>query len=617
MSYLILMLVAVVMMIAYRATRSNFPPVVSGWGISSLVHAFGALLILFSLWQTSFVMVGPMETGHVIKRWIGAKLPNGKIIAANGEKGPQAAILGPGLHIIPMIRVWGTVTLLPVVNIPAGYFGEITTVDGKRLPVDAVIAAPWSGTSLAPNAPRGTDNVNMLDAVTFLNSANGYKGLQASVLKPGNHRINLMLYKIRITAADGKTWYYNEKGYRTTDAKHTPTVVTEINTGYVGVIKSNMDEPWNKTCGIAEEIVEQGQIRAVLVPAGCKGVWKKPFEPGAYFFNPAVYQVTLIQTRANRWTYKGGYEACQIDLEIASDGSLKQARKCQNVTYDPDRHADKAIRVKAQGWDIPVELRVLIQVTPDQAPAVVAAVGGMEQVENRIITPAIRSIVRNIGGGYVNAPTGEFDEDGNPVVKLRPTRALDFAEYRDYLETAFEIAIKKDGRRSGIRILEVKLGEPAIPPELLVARRRTQLATQLKDAFEKERDAQNQRIETEQARAKADQQPVLVRQQIATQKSALYMEQRQNEGQADRDYLVRVAEGQEAQANVLGKDRVAQLQALKQVLAALSEKPELLTGLHLPNTVVFGGNSGEGLAAILGGTKLFGGPNKVVRAPTK
>jgi len=59
-------------------------------------------------------------------------------------------------------------------------------------------------------------------------------------------------------------------------------------------------------------------------------------------------------------------------------------------------------------------------------------------------------------------------------------------------------------------IKEVKSGDPALPPELLVSRLRQQLADQLQVTYQQEQKAQTQRIETEKARATAEQQHQLV-----------------------------------------------------------------------------------------------------------
>ena len=61
----------------------------------------------------------------------------------------------------------------------------------------------------------------------------------------------------------------------------------------------------------------------------------------------------------------------------------------------------------------------------------------------------------------------------------------------------------------------ILMDDPAIPPELLVARQRQQLADQLETTYKREQVAQETRIAVEKGRATADQQSELVRAQIA------------------------------------------------------------------------------------------------------
>ncbi len=134
-----------------------------------------------------------------------------------------------------------------------------------------------------------------------------------------------------------------------------------------------------------------------------------------------------------------------------------------------------------------------------------------------------------------------------------------------------------------------------------MARIRQQLADQLGQAYQRETEAQKQRIETEQARATANEQPRLVESQIAVQVANQREDERAALGRAERKYLEEIAQGQLAQANVLGQDRVAMLQALDKVLSTLEREPSLVTiiGKLVPNTVV-NGSGLEGAAAILG-----------------
>ena len=63
--------------------------------ITRILQVVLILAGLFGLISRSFVIVDANEVGHLKRIYLAADLPPGAIIAANGEKGPQAEILGP------------------------------------------------------------------------------------------------------------------------------------------------------------------------------------------------------------------------------------------------------------------------------------------------------------------------------------------------------------------------------------------------------------------------------------------------------------------------------------------------------------------------------------------
>ncbi len=243
-------------------------------------------------------------------------------------------------------------------------------------------------------------------------------------------------------------------------------------------------------------------------------------------------------------------------------------------------------------------MRAIVQITPENAPIVVAAVGGQAEVDKRIVVPSIRSLVRNVYGGLITVT--EPDDKGVMRPVTRSTRVLDTVENRTVLEQAILERAQTDGRRAGVDIKEIRLGESAIPPELLLARQREQLAGQLRAAYVQEQVAQEQRQKTEQARATADQQRDLVAAQISVQTARLAQDRRLAEGHAERLFLEELAAGQTAQAEVLGKDSVLRLQELKLLLDLLAAHPELVANLKLPQVYVGGSGGLEGPAAMLG-----------------
>jgi len=554
-----------------------------------LSKAGGAALMvvgLFFLASSSFVFIDANSIGHLKRIYAFEELPKGRIIALAGQKGPQARILGPGFHFIPLIRVLYDVEEMPVISVPEGFYGQITSRDGAAMP-EGMFIAPAIADDVLPK---------MLDAAYYINNG-GYRGPQETVLKPGSYRLNRYLFDIKVQ---------NRKA-------------TIIPAGHVGVVKSNVKRPGancveEKVSASGEGGEIEGALTVPLVPKGCVGIWKKPLFPGAYYLNRQAYQVTLVDTRVKTWVYKGGYTKRILELTIDDQGNIKQRERTE-VQVTPKSAADKAVFVKMEGWDIPLELRALVQIQPENAPIVVGSVGAISDIEKRILTPAIRSIVRNVAGSQINVPIK--NEDGtlkSPLeYRTRPTRVLDLIDNRDALERNIEELIKIEGRKAGVEIKEIRLGEPSLPPELLFARKREQLAQQLARAYDRETSAQIKRTEREKARSTADQQPRLVRAQIAVAVAKQREAERAALGRAERKFLEELALGQLAQAKVLGKDRVALLQGLEKILATLESKPELvkLVSRLVPHTVVGGTSNGlAGAAAIIGNAFRGREPNQ-------
>ena len=538
------------------------------------------VIALICLAATSYVHVDSDEIAVLNKIYGTTSLPTEHIVATNGEKGPQAEILTPGWHPWFLVNVVYQVENKKAVSIPSGKYGFLNAKDGIPLRPDQYLADAF---------PAGNE-LDMLDAEYFLTHG-GQRGPQTTILTPGTYRLNTYLWDITIKDA------------------------TDVAEGSVGVVKSNViaavnfgnmlaDRP--STCqqmrvstNAAGEAVasdqkkdDEGVLTAILVPVGCIGVWEKALQPGRYYVNDAAYKVTNISTRVQTWEFKGGYNRRYIDLSLDQAGNLKQTERPE-VIKKPDGAADPAVTPFVEGWLVPLELRVLAQVTPDNAPFVVAAVGGLKEIEDNIMVPTIRSIVRN-------------------VVGAQGRHVLDLADNRAALERAVEDAIRPEGLRAGIVIKEVKFGDVALPPELLVSRLRQQLADQLQVTYQQEQKAQTQRIETEKARATAEQQHQLVEAVIGVQVAEQNKNAAKLRGEGQKLELEEIAQGQRAQADVLGQDRVLTITLVQQLLKTIEEKPEIvsLIGKLVPQTVVSTTGQGTGLdsaAAVLGALLSNGG----------
>jgi regulator of protease activity HflC (stomatin/prohibitin superfamily) len=212
----------------------------------------------------------------------------------------------------------------------------------------------------------------------------------------------------------------------------------------------------------------------------------------------------------------------------------------------------------------------------------VASVGNVAAAENKVVTPALRSVVRNVCAA-------------EKVIHL-------IDENRPIVEEKIEAMVIPEGKKAGVTIKDVRLVDSVVPPELLVVRMREQLAAQLQLTFKSEKDAQDQRIETEKSRATADQQPELVKAEIRVKIAEKNKLAEKLKGEGEKLKLMEIAKGQKAQVKVLGEEKVMELAVLEKVLNAAVDNPNIV---KIPKILVSGpGGSLEGAAAILGASNI-------------
>ena len=582
-----------------RVTKVPALASLANWGIRALF----SLIAVGCVVGTSFITVGDDEIAQMKRIYFATDLPAGRIIGVGAQKGKKAETIGPGFHFILGLNVLNDVEKVKMIVVKPGHYRTLSARDGKPLPAGVTYA------------PGFQDQLTQyLDAENFLAKNEGveigYKGPQTTVLPPGTWRVNTYLWDVS-----------NDK------------VARDIEQGFVGVIKSNAKTAVNfgaaMTAAFPEscEDVQPAEGRSAdalsspLKPVGCVGIWDKVLPPGKYYVNEDVFAVTPVDTRVQAWEYKGGYLSRAEDLSVDAKGEITQTARQEQVDK-PEGAADEAIGIKIDGYTIHQSLRVLVQVTPRNAPYIVASVGGMAEVEDRIITPAVQSAVRDLSGSFItvteaiiDSETGKpkLDADGNAETResRRPVAPLDLIERRDVLQAEAEKKIKPEGEKAGVTIKEVRFLQPDLPPEVLIPRKRQQLAFEMIETLKKEQQAQQERIAKANAEATAEQQPKLVAAQQAVKIANEYEKEREARGRADRNYLEQVAAGQEAQANVLGVDIVARLKMLELIL----ENPAALEhlGKTVPQIVVMSGEgdgaagigSLEGMAAVLAGSGVL------------
>src|SRR5918912_1555356 len=148
-----------------------------------------ALIILRVILRKFFVNVGAREIAIKERRYFGAKMPPGRVVATEGEVGIQADVLKPGLHFIkyPFERV---VRKVPLIEIGSDEMGIIEAVDGEPM---------QPGSIFAPDRAENAHN-NFQDPIAFIKRG-GVKGIQLRTLPPGLWPIHPYLFRVSVSKA--------------------------------------------------------------------------------------------------------------------------------------------------------------------------------------------------------------------------------------------------------------------------------------------------------------------------------------------------------------------------------------------------------------------------------
>lgn len=539
-------------------------------GFANTIYRFiavpvAALFIIIALTSPSILDVDQGHIAQFEKRIMGTSLKEGKIIATSDEMGPQDWIVREGFHIMPFVNFVYDVTIQPIQVVPAGHIGKLVAKDGLPLEDGEYFAPDWKSSvpayAKAQLARKGISaedkayyekvlnmtgdeiEANMIDATFFLKNG-GKKGPQYNVLKPGKYPLNTFLFDFAIDKA------------------------TVVNPGEVGVVTAK----YGNRCE-AQMFSETQELAAPLVDEGCIGVWKTTITTGNYYFNPHAMKVDRFPIRVQSWIYSGGYTPREVDVSIGEDGKIVQHAVENKFIPVPEGAADSAIQIKTKDkWRVYTEIRMQVQPEPKYASAIFASVGGLKEIENKGITPALQSVLRNMGERH---------------------QAKDFIEKRSLIEAEVEKLMIAEGKKYGVTIKEIRFGHVDVEPAVMTPGKITQLSKDLAKSFKEQEISYKQLIKTNETKATADQQPDLVKSKIQDQAATYQAAAREKAGIGEEKYLKALARGQEAQKAILGEDKTYQLQVIK-VMAELCEKqPEVCSNSPLIYSVGGGADQGK------------------------
>jgi len=191
------------------------------------------------------------------------------------------------------------------------------------------------------------------------------------VYGPGQYRVNPYAYKFTKIKTD-----IEQSG---TQTKHSGWV--EINTGYVGVVTNQTDNP---------------------ITGAKKGIQPFVLPPGLYPMNPREQKVDIVEI---------GYREKTIISPVKQDA---QGNPALDVSGEPEMASASGgiVFPSKDGFTIHMDFTAIWGIMPDQAPHVVEFSGNLEAVETRVVVPLIESICRNEGSklGAVDLLVGETRE---------------------------------------------------------------------------------------------------------------------------------------------------------------------------------------------------------------
>ncbi len=232
------------------------------WRLISGIAAGVVLVVLYRqvLWLCGVIIVPDDSIGVVTKKFVifGAhrRLPDGRIIALNGEAGYQADTLAPGLHV----GFWPwqyTVEIVKFFTVPPGKVGCVQACDGKPLASGRIVARQVACDSFQ-------------DARAFLQN-DGERGPQMAVVPPGTYRINSLLFTVALNDA------------------------IVIPPGKIGVVEARDGKPLLTGRVIARHVDCDSfqDSQAFMTGGGERGPQMAIIAPGTYRINPFLFSVQL------------------------------------------------------------------------------------------------------------------------------------------------------------------------------------------------------------------------------------------------------------------------------------------------------------------------------------
>ncbi len=470
------------------------------WSLIIGIPLFVLIFYKFILRVFFGVVIVPEDRiGLVTKKFVlfgKQQLPEGRIIATEGEAGFQAQTLPPGVYFGKWIWQYD-ITFQAFTVVPTGQLGLVLSKDGKELETGSVLG-------------RKVDCDSFQDAEAFLKNG-GRKGRQTAVITPGSYRINTFLFSVEftemtsipdnavgiVTTQEGKPLeegqiagriveghnkfqdvdvFMNNGGYKGLQeqvilagtyflnpwfANVEMVKMTEIPIGHVGVVISYVGAEGVDLSG-AE--FKHGNI----VSKGQKGVWAEPLGPGKYPINPYIMKVEMVPTT-------------NLVLNWAS---------ARSESHQLDKNLSTITVRSKDGFPFNLDVSQIIHIPTTEAPKVIARFGNMNNLVSQVLEPTIGNYFRN----------SAQDSD---VIAFLGTRKERQTSAKQHIGQVLE--------QYNVFGVDTLIGDIVPPESLMKTLTDRKLAEEQKITYETEKKAQETRQSLEKETAIAEMQKEIVK----------------------------------------------------------------------------------------------------------
>jgi uncharacterized membrane protein YqiK len=525
------------------------------WGLVAPHHyaiiatASVMFLLLFAILRGyrlfGVVVIGEDEVGIVTKKFAMRHLENGKIVAINGEAGLQAQVLSPGIHF----GFWPwqySINRDAITLIEEGHVGVVTAIDGEPIPPGRILG-------------RHVECNSFQDVTAFMRGG-GQRGPQASVLPPGEYRIQSEFFTIEdhpaldiptgkvaiVTTMDGMALGTGEiagpeipghESYQDADAfisgggrrglqeqvmmpgrryvnplfVSTELVdMTDVPIGCVGVIISYVGD-----VGVDQTGAEF--THGNIVKKGQRGVWENPLDPGRYPINPKIMSVEIVPTTNTVLNWITDYhEPHGLDEDL------------------------ETIMVRSKDlFSFPLEVSQIIHIAAKNAPKVIARFGTVMGLVSQVLEPLIDNYFRN---------------------KIQETDFLDFWNNRSERQADAAAYIKAALGKLDVEAVDTLIGDIVPPEGIMLTMTERKVAEQQKQTFATQRASQEERQKFEQAKSEADTRGQIVQASREAEMATLQANAAVSKAEGEAKSLRIVGEATAAKALAIGDAEAKVLQ---------------------------------------------------------